>query len=100
MTLREQIMERLFSVASVCRRGPVEPALHDPLWTGNREVYGALADECIRQMQWARLGGGTEPYGPCLASHEHNHTGCQWDSCPPMSQPPYALTAAPEGWKP
>lgn len=52
--LREQLMERLFAISTAHHQGPVSPQLHDLLWTGNRVVYGILADECLRQMEWAR----------------------------------------------
>lgn len=77
MTLREQVMERLFSIGSTYLEGPVDPQLWDPVWTGNAILYGRLADECIRQMQWARS------------------EGMDGDR-----DAPYEVSIAPEGWKP
>jgi len=95
--LREQLMERLFAISSTYHQGPVSPQLHDPLWTGSRVVYGILADECFRQMEWARRNcivddspestGG--PGGAMVRPSEYYAGTGRW---------PPKMTLAPEDW--
>lgn len=82
MTLREELSRRL---CSLVWGAPHMPYANEPVCSEqDRAVtWGDLADECIRQMEWARRQtfDSVRDYLPDVEVHE-------------------PLTAAPEGWKP
>ena len=87
--LREKLAGRLFDVVQKARHAPIDPATMyvDAQWT----EYAALADECIRQMEWAReaaLVSVSEP-GRDWAENRREH---------PDRYP--SLTSAPDDWRP
>lgn len=83
--LREQLANRLFDVVQVARHRQLDPGT---LYSKAQFTeYKDLADECIRQMEWAR---GLVPR-------------CEFDckGCPKCESFGYQpLTLAPEDWKP
>lgn len=106
MTLREQIAERLASVlmmgngavsGDVVRRPGTTLSFSTP---GDPERFpeadfidlGPVADECIRQMEWARRSSVNPGYVIKLAHHLVPLDHATGERLP--------LTAAPEDWTP
>lgn len=77
--LREQLAQRLAAVVPTSNYGA-----ELDLRKVQEKFYGALADECLRQMEWARHECSTGP---------GDSEGVELD----FDQP---LTLAPEDWKP
>jgi len=82
MTLREQLVSRMFMLL-VAHKAHVKPA-------AMKTVCGVLADECIRQMEWARQEAHyawKQPFG-----HQEQPAN--------EARAALLLTLAPEDWKP
>lgn len=101
MTMREQLVKR---VADLCLQADKEGPNTGPLEDYRKHFHGLMADECIRQMEWARQ---PEPMVAGLI-------GCKCGQMHVAGHPVFwseghqetevgermPLTLAPEDWKP
>lgn len=91
MTLREELGERLYRVGNMMDEPLIDKDSKPPEWavcgSMTRECWRSLADECIRQMEFAR--------------HE---CPFEWAGTPNpetfAGSPEAILRLAPEDWKP
>lgn len=87
--LREQLARRLGSIKWPGLADPLNKRVADEevdAGQGNSATWGDLADECIRQMEWAR-----HPFTPVKPIEEGD-----WSEPAPW----FPLTPAPNDWKP
>lgn len=107
MTLREELAQRMAEIEHQIRKDR-EPEFLGPGVPGraflilNQDIRQALADECIRQMEWARRE--CDRVAAChWGGPEHPECGDPNACCGEairenMAKDP--LTLAPDGWKP
>ena len=115
--LREQLARRIFDIIWK-GNPPVDRVSIEPVADLKGTSYGKLADECIRQMEWAReqprealraVQGADDhdgQYDGCSLCWYHageGFTGTQWgqheDDCPVGNALKAPLAVAPEGWR-